>query len=122
VKAQSHRSSQDTGGTGSGGSERSSAGSETQEILMLLRRLAASTSSGAFGSMTQPSALTSSATASQSSAFGPPSAPSPGIDPWYLDSGASFHMTPRSAHISALHCSYCRWFPSFCCWTGHTLF
>jgi hypothetical protein len=39
-KAQAHRSSQ---GTGSGGSERSFAGSETQEILMLLHRLAAST-------------------------------------------------------------------------------
>jgi hypothetical protein len=36
-KAQAHRSSQ---GTGSGGSERSYACSETQEILMLLRRLA----------------------------------------------------------------------------------
>jgi hypothetical protein len=44
-KAQAHRSTQDTGGTGSGGSERSSASSETQKILMLLRRLAASTSS-----------------------------------------------------------------------------
>jgi hypothetical protein len=44
-KAQAHRSTQDTGGTGSGGSERSSASSETQKILMLLHRLAASTSS-----------------------------------------------------------------------------
>jgi hypothetical protein len=43
-KAQAHRSSQGTGGTGSGGSERSYAGLETQEILKLLRRLAASTS------------------------------------------------------------------------------
>jgi hypothetical protein len=48
---------------------------------MLLHRLAASTSSGAVGSVTQPSALTSSATASQSSTLGPPSAPSPGTYP-----------------------------------------
>jgi hypothetical protein len=49
-KAQARRSSQ---GTGSGGSERSSAGSETQEILMLLCRLVASTSPGAAGTVTQ---------------------------------------------------------------------
>jgi hypothetical protein len=42
-KAQARSYSQGTGGTGFGGSERSSAGSETQEILMLLHRLAAST-------------------------------------------------------------------------------
>jgi hypothetical protein len=41
---------------------------------MLLRRLAASTSSRVVGSVTQPSALTGSATASQSSALGPHSA------------------------------------------------
>jgi hypothetical protein len=42
-KDQARRSSQGTSGTGSGGSEMSYAGSEAQEILMLLRRLAAST-------------------------------------------------------------------------------
>jgi hypothetical protein len=63
-KAQGRRSSQGTSGIGSGGSERSSAGSETQEILMLLRRLAASTSTGAVGTVTQSSALIGSATAS----------------------------------------------------------
>jgi hypothetical protein len=63
-KAQARHSSQGTGGTSSGGSERSSAGSETHEILMLLRRLAASTSSGAAGYVTQPSTPTGSATAS----------------------------------------------------------
>jgi hypothetical protein len=63
-KAQARHSSQGTGGTSSGGSERSSVGSETHEILMLLRRLAASTSSGAAGSVTQPSTPTGSATAS----------------------------------------------------------
>jgi hypothetical protein len=43
-KAQARHSSQGTSGTGSVGSERSFAGSETQEILMLLHRFAASTS------------------------------------------------------------------------------
>jgi hypothetical protein len=51
-KAQARCSSQGTVGTGFGGSERSSAGSETQEILMLLRRLAASTSPGVAGNVT----------------------------------------------------------------------
>jgi hypothetical protein len=45
---------------------------------MLLRHLAASTSSGVVGSVTQSSALTGSATASQSFTLGPPFAPSPG--------------------------------------------
>jgi hypothetical protein len=80
-KAQARRSSQGTGGTGSGGSERSSVGSETQEILMLLRHLVTSTSSGAAGSVTQPSAPTGSATTSQSFALGPPSVSSPGTNP-----------------------------------------
>jgi hypothetical protein len=69
---------------------------------MLLRRLVASTSSGATGSVTQSSAPTGFATASQSFALGPPFAPSPGTDPWYLDFGTSFHMTPHSTHLSAL--------------------
>jgi hypothetical protein len=59
-KAQAHRS----GGTSSRGSERSSAGSDTQEILMLLFHLVASTSAGIVGSVTQSSALTGSATVS----------------------------------------------------------
>jgi hypothetical protein len=63
-KAQAHRSSQGIGGTGSGRSERSSAGSETHEILMLLHRLVASTSTGDVGTVTQSSALIGSATAS----------------------------------------------------------
>jgi hypothetical protein len=73
---------------------------------MLLRRLVTSTSSGAVGSMTQSSAPTGSAIASQSSALGPSSAPSPSTDPWYLDYDVSFHMTPHSAHLSALRPSY----------------
>jgi hypothetical protein len=108
-KAQARCSSQGTSSTSSGGSQRNSTGSKTQEILMLLRRLVASTLSRAIGSMTQPSSPTDSATASQSSTLGPPSAPSPGTDPWYLDSGASFHMTPHVAHLSALRSSYCHY-------------
>jgi hypothetical protein len=73
---------------------------------MLLHCLAAYTSSGVVGSVTQSSALTGYATAYQSSILGPPSAPSSGTYPWYLDSGASFHMTPHSAHLSSLHPSY----------------
>jgi hypothetical protein len=73
---------------------------------MLLHHLAASMSSRAAGSVTQPSAPTRSATPCQSSALGPHSVPSPGTDPWYLDSGASFHMTPHSTHLSALRPSY----------------
>jgi hypothetical protein len=84
----------------------SSASLETQEILMLLRRLAASTSSGAVGSVTQPSAVIGSATASQSSSLEPSSTPSLGTNSWYLDSGASFHMTPHFAHLSSLCPSY----------------
>jgi hypothetical protein len=80
-KAQAHRSSHCTGGTDSGGSERSSVGSETQETLMLLCHLVASMSSGATGSVTQSSAPTGSTTASHSSALGPPSVPSPGTGP-----------------------------------------
>jgi hypothetical protein len=100
-KAQARRSSQGIGGTGSGECE-SYAGSETQEILMLLRHLVASTSTGAVGTVTQSSALTDSATASQSSTLGPHTASSPGTYSWYLDSGASFHMTPHFAHLSSL--------------------
>jgi hypothetical protein len=37
--------------------------------------------------------------------LGPPSAP-PDTYPWYLDSGASFHMTPHFTHLSSLHHSY----------------
>jgi hypothetical protein len=106
-KAQAHRSSQGTGGTSSGGTERSSASSETQEILMLLHHLAASMSTGDVGIVTQSSALIGSALTSQSSTLGPPTAPSPGTYSWYLDSSASFHMTPHSAHLSSLRPSSC---------------
>jgi hypothetical protein len=106
-KAQTHRFSQSTGGSGSGGSEKSSAGLETREFLMLLHRLAASTLLRAIGSVTQSSVVTGSATASPSSTLGPPSVPSSGTFPWYLDSGASFHMTPHSAHLSSMRPS-CR--------------
>jgi hypothetical protein len=78
----------------------------TQELLILLHRLVAFTSSGVVGSVTQPSTLTGSATASPSSTLGPTSSHSPCTYPWYLDSGASFHMTPHSAHLSSLRASY----------------
>jgi hypothetical protein len=105
-KAQAHHSSQGTGVSSFEGSERSSVGSETQELLILLYHLATSTSSGVVGSVTQPSALTGSTTASQSSTFGPPSAPSADTYPWYLDSCAFFHITSHSAHLSSLRHSY----------------
>jgi hypothetical protein len=101
-KAQAHRSSHATGGTGSGGSKRSSAGAKTQKILMLLHHLAASTSIGAVGTVTHSSTLIVSATASQSSTLGPPTAPSPDTYSWYLESNASFHMIPHYAHLSSL--------------------
>jgi hypothetical protein len=72
---------------------------------MLLRRLAASTSTGDVDTVTQSSALIGSAPTSQSSTLGPPTAPtapSLGIYSWYLDSDASFHMTHHSAHLSSL--------------------
>jgi hypothetical protein len=72
------------------GSERSSVGSETQELLMILHHLMASTSGRAVGSVTQSSALIGSITTYQSSTLGPPSAPSSGTFPWYLNSGAFF--------------------------------
>jgi hypothetical protein len=113
-KAHARHSSYGTSGTSSDGFERSSASSETQKILMLLHHLAASASSGAVGSVTQPSARTGSATASQSFALGPTSAPSLGTDPWYLDSGGSFHMSPHSTHLSVLR-------PSYSHYTVHTV-
>jgi hypothetical protein len=73
---------------------------------MLLRHLTTSTSSGAIDSVTQSTALTGSATASQSSTLEPFSAPSPCTYPWYLDSDASFHMISHSPHLSSLHPSY----------------
>jgi hypothetical protein len=101
-KAQARHSSQGTSDTGSGGSERSSAGLETHEILMLLYRLAASTSTGAVGTATQSSALIGSAPTSQSSTLEPPTAPSSDTYSLYLDSGISFHMTLHSTHLSSL--------------------
>jgi hypothetical protein len=76
---------------------------------MLLRCLAASTSIGVVGTVTQSSALIGSASASQSSTLGPPTTSSPGTYSWYLDSGTYFHMTPHSAHLSSLRPSsrYC---------------
>jgi hypothetical protein len=63
-KAHAHCFSQGTGGSSSGGSERSSAGSKTHELLMLFHCLVDSTSSGAVGSVTQSPALKGSGTTS----------------------------------------------------------
>jgi hypothetical protein len=52
--------------------------------------------------VTQSSALIRFTTASQSSALGPLTAPSPGTYSWYLNSGASFHMTSHSTYLSSL--------------------
>jgi hypothetical protein len=52
--------------------------------------------------VTQSSALICSAPTSQSSTLIPPTAPSSGTYSWYIDSGASFHMTPHSAHLFSL--------------------
>jgi hypothetical protein len=123
-KAQAHRSSQGTSGSSSGISERSFTGSETHELLMLLHRLVTSTSSEVVGSVTQPSALTGFATASQFSTFGLPSALSPSTYPrililalWHFlsyDSSfcSSFFFT---SVLPPLHCSYHQWIPSFYC-------
>jgi hypothetical protein len=75
-------------------------------MLMLLHRLATSTSSGVVGSVTQSPALTGSTTTSQSSTLGPSFAPSLGNYPWYLDSDASCHMTPHSTNLSSLRHYY----------------
>ena len=60
---------------------------------MLLRRLTASTPPGAAGSVTQASAQSDTATASQFSSA---------TLPWILDFGASFHMTPNRASLSSI--------------------
>jgi hypothetical protein len=98
-KAQTHYSSQGTGGTDFGGSERSSAGLQTQEILMLLRRLEVSTSTGVVGTVTQSSALIGSAPTSQSYILGPLTAPSSGTYSWYLDSGAVGTLKTRYLRV-----------------------
>jgi hypothetical protein len=120
-KAQARRSSQ-----GTGGSERSSAGSETQE-LMLLCRFAASTTSGAIGSVTQPSILTCSTTVSQSSTLGPP--PAPFVSRYlflvsrfwcFLSYDSLFFSSFFFTSLPILYCSYHRWISSFYCWIGHS--
>jgi hypothetical protein len=52
--------------------------------------------------VTQSSTLIGYAPTSQSSTLGPPTVPSLGTYSWYLNSGASFHMTHHSAHLSSL--------------------
>jgi hypothetical protein len=88
----------------------SSTGSGTQEIFMLLCHLAASTSTGAVGTVTQSSSLTgSTTTTTTTTTLGQHTAHSSDTYPWYLDSSASFYMTPHSAHLSSLRSSYCHY-------------
>jgi hypothetical protein len=100
-KAQARRSSHGTDGSSSEGPKKSHAGSETQELLMLLHHLATSTSSGAIGVVTQSSVFTASATASQFSILGLTFTPSPYTYYWYLDSDAFFHMTVLRSRLPA---------------------
>ena len=85
------RSFQGSGGSSTSQSTRSVSAAE-QEVLALFRRLttAAQASAQASGHGT---------TAQASSSAPPPSSIS---SPWFLDSGASFHMTPHATHLSSL--------------------
>ena len=105
-KKKAHRSqvrqasqvSQASGSASAGMSQRSSTDPVAQEMLMLLRRLAASSLSGTASVVTLPAGSPGSAAASQSSTQGPP-----GTNAWILDSGASFHMTPHHTFLSSMH-------------------
>lgn len=68
------------------------------QLLMSLRRLAASTPTGAASSVTQSSASKGFDVGSLSSTKGSPSISISGTCPWIVDPGASFHMI--------LHCTY----------------
>lgn len=70
----------------SGSSQKSAGGSDSQEILMLLRRLTASAATGSVGSVALPSAQSGSAVLGSSSSTKGPSSAS-GTIPWILDSG-----------------------------------
>jgi len=119
------RSSQGFDRSTAGPSSSSLAGSETQEILMLLRRLAPSVPAGAASSVTPVSAPLVSAAASQSSTGEPPF--TSGTLPWILDSGASFHMTSDCTSLSSIRPSSTSitvqtadGSPSPCSWTWHS--
>ncbi|BAH91807.1 Os02g0616666 [Oryza sativa Japonica Group] len=87
---QSHRTSQ---GSRQGSSQSSSQQitSTEQELVRLLRRLMTTASTSTHGS------------AAQASSLPPPPPSSSGIlSSWFLDSGASFHMTPDSTHLSSM--------------------
>ena len=95
--SQTSLASQPSASTSAGVSQRSSTDSVNQEMLMLLRRLAASSPSGTASVVTLLSGSPGSAAASQSSTQGPP-----GTNTWILDSGASFHMTPDRTFLSSI--------------------
>ena len=62
-----------------------------QEVLTLFRRL------------TTAAQVSGHGTTAQASSSAPP--PSSISSPWFLDSGASFHMTPHATHLSSLSSS-----------------
>ncbi|CAD6267582.1 unnamed protein product [Miscanthus lutarioriparius] len=67
-----------------------------QEVLALFRRLTIAAQASAPGTTAQSASET---TAQASCSAAPPPPPSGTSSPWFLDSGASFHMTPHSTHI-----------------------
>lgn len=72
-----------------------SSGDATQQLISLLQRLNV-------GSSSDSSSSARLALASQQSST-PPAPPSSSImSPWILDSGASFHMTPNSTHLTSV--------------------
>jgi hypothetical protein len=85
----------------SGSSQKSAGGSDSQEILMLLRRLTASAVTGSVGFVALPSAQSGSAVLGSSSSTEGSSSAS-GTIPWILDSGASFHMTHDRSSLSSI--------------------
>ncbi|CAD6202522.1 unnamed protein product [Miscanthus lutarioriparius] len=81
------RSFQGSGGSSTSQSTRSVSAAE-QEVLALFHRLTTTAQASGHGT-----------TAQASSSTPPPSGIS---SPWFLDSGASFHMTPHATHLSSL--------------------
>ena len=71
-----------------------------QEVLALFRRLTIAAQASAPGTTAQ----SASETTAQASCSAPPPPPPPSgtSSPWFLDSGASFHMTPHATHLSSL--------------------
>jgi len=64
-----------------------------QEVLALFRRLTTTAQASTHG------------TTAPASSYAPPPPPSGISSPWFLDSGAYFHMTPHATHLSSLSSS-----------------